>query len=218
MQPAFSSKFGNRQVLQSVSGSKFVSRQVSQPVPMSRSSTKQELQFSVGSSLVFIQDREPSVSQLDSLGLFIIVVLQSSPQKPVTHSTLKLMTMWDMLWYPLYVLSSVKSTPSWRSSRSINRLSIMLGRLLSTASMKNCILPCQNQYSTYSFKLILTYCPWKKGPWENRQRVCFNSQEASWPFLKAATHFTEWTCWEIQSTVSEGVWWLGPLYCNRPRL
>ncbi len=35
----------------------------------------------------------------------------------------------------------MKSAPSWRLSRSINKLSIMFGSPLSTASMKNCIRP-----------------------------------------------------------------------------
>ncbi len=94
-----------------------------------------------GSNRWSVHVRVPSAWHVATRGLFWGVVVQSDPQKPGEHSTLKLMVMWDMLWNPVNVISSVKSAPSWRVSRSINKLSIMFGSLLSTASMKNWIRP-----------------------------------------------------------------------------
>ncbi len=95
----------------------------------------------------------PSVRHVTTRELFWGVV-QSGPQKPGEHSTLKLMVMWDMLWNPVNVISSVKSAPSWRLSRSINKLSIMFGSPLSMASMKNCICPWRNyNYTIYPQRL-----------------------------------------------------------------
>ena len=118
-----------------------------------------------------------------------------------------------MLWYPVNVISSVKSAPSWRLSRSINRLSIMLGSPLSTASMKNCTLP-YNVESVFKVNNKIcrvghnnnTYWPRGGGVGFNWKRIGFYPQETCWTLTECCAHFTEWTCGTRQGTDSEVVW------------
>ena len=134
------------------------------------------------------------------------------------------MVMWDMLWYPVNVISSVKSAPSWRLSRLINRLSIMLGSPLSTASMKNCTFPytmygeCTQIYRVGHYNN--TYWPWgERGRANNMKRIGCYPQETCWTLTECCAHFTEWTCGTRQVTVSEGVWRdSSTRYCDRPCL
>ncbi len=132
--------------------------------------------------------------------------LQSGPQKPGEHCTLKLMVMVAMLWNPVNIISSVKLPPSWRLSRLTNKLSVMFGSPLSNTSIKNCIRPYENLNIKQSVVLCTPYRPFSNISFWNYKRVVSHIQDCSWTLTECCAHFTEWAGVWRQGTGSEEIW------------